>query len=221
MTTFGERVKSKRIELELSQAELGKLAGLSQTTISDIERGRNDGSREIVQLASALNVAAEWLTTGRPSPLLPAPAEAGGLDDNKYIFIPRLNVQAAAGMGKENHHVEVMETLAFRRDWLAKRSLRADDLEVYEAVGDSMSPYIEDGDVVLVHITRDTPRNGEVWVIWQEGLGVRVKRLLFRENGDLIIRSDNPDKGLYPDEIIPGHMADQVRTIGKMVWRGG
>lgn len=65
MSTFASRVRSRRKELGLSQAELAKRGKLSQTTISDIERGRNDASREIVELAVALQCAPEWLKTGQ------------------------------------------------------------------------------------------------------------------------------------------------------------
>jgi SOS-response transcriptional repressor LexA len=66
MNTFSERVRNRRKELGLSQIELAKKAGLSQTTISDIERGRNDGSRDIVDLARALQCSPEHLVNGAP-----------------------------------------------------------------------------------------------------------------------------------------------------------
>ena len=62
MGLFNERVKARRLALKLSQKQLAKQAGLSQNTISDIERGRNDGSRSLVPLAKALGVTPEYLT---------------------------------------------------------------------------------------------------------------------------------------------------------------
>lgn len=64
MTTFAERVKEERKKAGLNQQQLAKVSGLSQTTISDIERSRNESSRDLVTLAHALNVSAEWLITG-------------------------------------------------------------------------------------------------------------------------------------------------------------
>lgn len=64
MNTFSERVRSRRKELGLSQKDLADATGLSQTTISDIERGRNDGSREVVALAKVLRAQAQWLAYG-------------------------------------------------------------------------------------------------------------------------------------------------------------
>lgn len=147
----------------------------------------------------------------------------GGSARDGYVQVPRLNVQVAAGNGIEPSQVEVQSTLAFRQDWLIKKGLSPDQLEVYDAKGDSMSPYIEDGDVLLVDVSgRTVPRNNEIWVLWQDApFGVRVKRLLYRENGDLIIRSDNSDKFTYPDEIVTTPEMHTVKTVGKVVWRGG
>lgn len=69
--TFGERVKQARLAVKLSQQKLAKKAGVSQTTISDIERGRNDGSKDIVQIARALGQTPEYLLLGRGSEVAP------------------------------------------------------------------------------------------------------------------------------------------------------
>lgn len=65
--SFGDRVERLRKAAGLSQVQLAVATGLSQTTISDIERGRNKGSTEIVTLAAALGVTSEELLTGEKS----------------------------------------------------------------------------------------------------------------------------------------------------------
>lgn len=53
---FGKAVKSKRVELELSQEKLADLAGLHFTYISSVERGeRNISLENIAKIAKALN----------------------------------------------------------------------------------------------------------------------------------------------------------------------
>ena len=141
---------------------------------------------------------------------------------DKYVMVPRLNVMAAAGNGHAPEHVEVQSTLAFQRAWLGKKGLNPDNLEVYEASGESMAPHISNGDVLRVDVSERTPKSNEIWVIWQDPpLGVRVKRLFVKENGDILIRSDNPDRVIYSDELVTGATADTVKTVGKVVWRGG
>ena len=64
MNTLGKRVEETRKRLGMSQAELAERAGISQTTLSDIERGRNERSRYAVNLSAALCVDPMWLVDG-------------------------------------------------------------------------------------------------------------------------------------------------------------
>lgn len=55
---FGEHVRSKRIQLGLSQEELADKAGLDRTYVGGIERGRRNVSLlNIKKLADALGIA--------------------------------------------------------------------------------------------------------------------------------------------------------------------
>lgn len=64
ITTFGGRVRAARKALKLNQSTLAKLAGVSQTTVSDIERGRNENSKDLVSIAKVLKRSPEYLLTG-------------------------------------------------------------------------------------------------------------------------------------------------------------
>lgn len=65
LTNFGDRVRSARLALGLSQEKLAMDCGLDRTYISGIERGkRNVSLINIHKLATALRVpAAEFLLT--------------------------------------------------------------------------------------------------------------------------------------------------------------
>lgn len=65
MTAIGERLKEVRKERRMSQAELARKVGLRQASISDLESGKTRGTASIAKIASALNVSAMWLETGR------------------------------------------------------------------------------------------------------------------------------------------------------------
>lgn len=65
---LGQRVKLRRRELGLTQAGLAKLAGISQPTISTLERGGTSSTRDIVKLAAALQTTAAYLMTGKGTP---------------------------------------------------------------------------------------------------------------------------------------------------------
>lgn len=65
MSTFAERVCAERERQKMSQDDLSKAAGVSQSTIAQIERGRNKGTKHILALARALRVSPEWLESGK------------------------------------------------------------------------------------------------------------------------------------------------------------
>ncbi|MEW8105036.1 MAG: LexA family transcriptional regulator [Candidatus Thiodiazotropha endolucinida] len=201
----------------IPKPKLALIAEYLLTTMDYLNKGIEVDDYPFPQKHSAKFMRRKKSADGTTEP----PPDYNALDQT-YAFIPRLSVQAAAGTGYDNHDIHVMDTLAFRRDWLIKRGFSPDKLEIYEAVGDSMAPYIIDGDMILIQITDEAPAIGEVWAIWQADYGIRVKRLLYTERGELIIRSDNPDKSRFPDEIVAGALASsEVRTLGKVVWRGG
>lgn len=97
METFGSRVRSRRKEIGLSQVELAKQSGLSQTTISDIERERNDGSGEILAIAKALLCKPEWLKHGGSEKELPALSGASNKTHPGFT----LNVEPGPDIRKE------------------------------------------------------------------------------------------------------------------------
>ncbi|EOD9553445.1 helix-turn-helix domain-containing protein [Vibrio parahaemolyticus] len=64
--TVGERLKKARATHipKLNQHEVAVRSGVSQPTISDLERGISNNSTKLAELASALNVNMIWLATG-------------------------------------------------------------------------------------------------------------------------------------------------------------
>lgn len=58
-------MKQARKAAKMTQVELAKRSGLNQSTISDLEVGKSQGTTYIATLASALGVNALWLETGK------------------------------------------------------------------------------------------------------------------------------------------------------------
>lgn len=65
---IGRRMKETRLRLGVSQGELSRRAGVTQSLISQIERGENRSTTYISAIAQALGVSADWLATGRGDP---------------------------------------------------------------------------------------------------------------------------------------------------------
>lgn len=64
METISQRIKQKREEMNLSQDQLAKLAGMRQQSLQAIESGATKRPRYLVELATALNCKPEWLLFG-------------------------------------------------------------------------------------------------------------------------------------------------------------
>lgn len=65
LETFALRLKDARKARGLSQAKLAHELGLRQSAIGNLEAGSREKPRDVLQMASALGVRAEWLLHGK------------------------------------------------------------------------------------------------------------------------------------------------------------
>ena len=196
MTTFGQRVREARKEAKLTQPQLAKAAGLSQTTISDIERGRNSGSSEVTSLARALNVTPEWLAEGRlpkriisivgeTEPLVPQfSAEITLLKKaDDYCEIPQFDTGGAMGGGLVlQDQPGVIQSWKVSPEWLRKNVKgynSAKSLCIVTGFGDSMRPLFNPGDPLLVDISVNTVDFDSIYFfrVGNEGFIKRLQRI--------------------------------------------
>ncbi|MBK0000318.1 helix-turn-helix transcriptional regulator [Erwinia sp. S43] len=64
MQTISDRLKQKRAELNLTQAELASKAGVKQQSIQQIEAGLTKRPRFLIEIAHALQCDPAWLQHG-------------------------------------------------------------------------------------------------------------------------------------------------------------
>lgn len=68
MPTVGERVKTRRLELGLSQDALAEKAGISKSFLSDLENNRRSiGAETLLDLGRAMDLSLDYLMTGEAS----------------------------------------------------------------------------------------------------------------------------------------------------------
>lgn len=145
---IASRVRARREELEKSQEWLAKQAGTSQTTIDKIEHGRSRRSKFLPAVYAALGLPLDELVTGMPnvgderldggSPHMPVPVGA-------HKDLP-VYTSAEGGPGGIIFSPEPIDYV-IRPDPLA--NVKA-GYAMY-AVGDSMSPAFEQGDLLLIN----------------------------------------------------------------------
>jgi phage repressor protein C with HTH and peptisase S24 domain len=199
-----------------SVADLARAVGVSDNAIYKWVSGRGQpGMISLVNLAKAAGVSVEWLATGRGLPAksksaeLAAPVELPG-----FVAMPRLALRGAGGR-LTTQSQQLVDYLNFRPEWL-QRVLGADprSLALVEAVGDSMSPTIDDGDLVLVDL-REPRFNFDAIYVFKAGSDLSVKRVQRQQDGSLIVRSDNPAYAPQPAE------PDGLDILGRVIWIGG
>ncbi len=138
-------------------------------------------------------------------------------DDFSYEFatVPLVAAQLSAGGGSFETESAVIHRMAFRRSWLTRKG-RPEDMVLMRAHGDSMEPYIQHGDLMLI----DTAKKNIIpYTIFAIGVddGIYVKMLETLPGKKLILRSFN--ENYSPIEIdMRADLADSVRIIGKILW---
>ncbi|MBC2659782.1 LexA family transcriptional regulator [Pseudomonas sp. MSSRFD41] len=217
-------------------ARLAKMAGVTPKASSKWMNGESmPGGAKMLALAKALSVRVEWLEYGRgsmtdsktPDPI-PTPQDDSLSfryfdlpSDPSYTGINQHTARAAAGDGEENTHVEIRGILAFKSEWLRLNRLNPKHLDVIYANGNSMEPTISSGDVLLIDRSKIEPKDGQIFAMYSEAKGTIVKRLIQSDFDGWLIRSDNPDKTKYGDQTLSDEDINEVRIIGRVVWRGG
>lgn len=143
-------------------------------------------------------------------------------DTTLFAQVPLHSAFLAAGNGHANQSEEVIEYLAFRRDWLRRLSVAPSNAVLARAAGDSMQPCVWDGDVVLIDRSKtDVPvrppsgkrGRGPIYALLDDGLA-RLKRIERPEEGQVILLSDNPEYGPEFAKI------ENLSIIGKVLWWG-
>lgn len=141
---------------------------------------------------------------------LGAPADISSIHADRYLAIPRLDAEAAAGAGAEGSD-EAIGQLGFAPGWLRAQGLDPAHLSTIAVRGDSMEPTLAEGDEIVVDTRPASLRSG-VHVVRVDGQ-LLVKRLQAERPGRLI--SDN---AVYPPlECEP----EEVEVIGRVVWKAG
>ena len=140
----------------------------------------------------------------------------------EYAHIPVHDAMLAAGSGVLNGNEEIIDFLAFRRDWLRRIGLDPARAVIARATGESMQPCVWDGDLVLIDRSRtDLPihpkperaRRAPVFALLDDGQA-KIKRAWLVEPSLAMLLSDNPD---YAPTFA---RTDNLSIIGKVVWWG-
>ncbi|STZ75441.1 S24 family peptidase [Bergeriella denitrificans] len=225
MNTFKDRLAF----LWKDEARQAKIAADIDMTIAGFSRIWNDGglpkSETLKKIKQLKGCSIDWLLTGEGEPFPNASAPSATaydtlghpVDVDEFIFVPRYDIQAAAGHGRLVGDEKPMFTMAFRRDWVETYVTRdTKNLSVISVKGDSMEGVLNDGDTILVNHGDTSPRDGLYVLRLNENL--LVKRLQLIPGGIINVISANE---AYPAfEIDLKNPSDDIAIIGRVEWFG-
>lgn len=134
-----------------------------------------------------------------------------------FVMVPRYDVAGSAGQGSLVASEQVVDYLAFRADWV-KNALGVSQrhLVLLSVKGDSMTPTLSEGDLILVDRSRQVIEDSGIYVILRNDV-LLVKRVQHHLDGGLTVRSDNER---YETERVAAGSAASISVIGRVVWVG-
>lgn len=213
---IGMRIKEARVVLGLSQQDLADAVGGSKRGIQDNESGKNAPASTLIRGLVSLGINANWLLTGIKPMLMADLAHTQDIGV-EFALVPQHDIEVSAGHGRTEQRESEIGKLAFRRDWLRQKGLLAKDLVVVRITGDSMSPTIRDGALVLVDTRVEHVKEDGIYVLVVDDR-IMAKRMQRDFKGGVFIRSDNP---AYREQHLTAEEASGLYVIGRVIWAGG
>ncbi|MGL4596606.1 MAG: XRE family transcriptional regulator [Bacteroidia bacterium] len=197
--TLAQRIKLLRKTLDLNQTVFAAEIGITQTSLSQIEGGKNGISYDVYKaIIARFNVDPFWLMDGQGEMLRTEnAAKASGsvlplvvtVDSEGEENIVVVDKKAAAGYLQGMTDPEYVNRLpAFRLPGFYGRTFRA-----FEVSGDSMLPNIYPGDMLVGAYEESLQhlKNDQVYIVVLNDGSIVVKRLRKPDPNRIELRSDN------------------------------
>jgi repressor LexA len=165
-TTLGERLRTARENRELDQVTLATKVEVAVRTLQRWEKGEQvPDSNYLLKLARLTNVKPEWLLTGDGEMYFPPAPRGKIISLQRETLLKKVNLMSIPLLSS----VPAGRTAAMFHPEFVERYVTVDNISDANAFalvvkGQSMSPKIEDGDVVIVSPKAEV-RNGDICVV--------------------------------------------------------
>lgn len=201
----------------MTQKALGEAVGVSQAAIQKIETGRAAQTTKLLDIANALRVRPEWLSSGTGAMSADRESDKNPSRTNQDVFrVDILDLAVSAGPGIVNQEfVEILHSVEYApaeaRHMFDGR--KAENIRIINVRGDSMSGTIEPGDLLFVDISVKSFDGDGIYAFLYDDTA-HVKRLQ-KMKDKLLVISDN--KSYAPWEPIEKDEMNRVFVFGKVI----
>ncbi|MBJ9293559.1 helix-turn-helix transcriptional regulator [Citrobacter werkmanii] len=218
---IAERLNQAMELAGMSQGALAKASGVAQPTIWRLTSGNARGSTKIVEIANALGVRTEWLSTGvgpmrddgQMTKIVTPKTEPSPTDTFR---IEALDFCVSAGPGAINSEfVEVLRSVEYSVEDARRmfNGRKAEQIRIINVRGDSMSGTIEPGDLLFVDISVQHFDGDGIYAFIYDDTS-HVKRLQ-KMKDKLLVISDNTT--YLPWDPIEKEEMNKIFVFGKVI----
>lgn len=167
--------------------------------------------KPIIDYCILHTLSIDFILTGRPGPVH---NDVAGSSIDGTAAPHHITPPAGRIGGMDITGDQIVDTLSINPEWL-KYSAHIDSKNFYivRIIGNNMSPWATDGDLVLIDVSQDVIVTDTPYVLEYDGLLV-VKRLVRQADGTILARSDSTycEDEIYQPEMLP-------KIIGRIVRR--
>lgn len=204
MNTFADRLKYAMTLRQMTQSDLSRAVGITPAAVKKWIEGKvvSPKATDCYVLSQALGVNWVWLVAGK-----------GGIEgdrslsNDEFVALEKLDLKASCGTGNQIALPDAgVELLSVGRSWFESQFPRfmPGNIRIVTAEGDSMSPMIEDGDLVFLDVREASCDRDGVYFLMMDDLFF-IKRVQRTFGGRLILISENPkyrDIEIAPDSQV-------------------
>lgn len=207
---------AQAVDLAGGPAKVLGESGVKPSTYNRYINEESEASAEkLGRIAEAAGVSLDWLVLNRGTPIFEADAAPQPIPSGPDMaMIPYLSTSARAG-GDQRPEFSEVEKIPFSRLLLRKLGVGADQIGFTRSTGDSMSPTIQDGALVLVDRSKKEIVGDAIYVVSLDG-ETRIKRVRKNIDGTISLISDNRD--VYEPERLACADAQRLRVHGRVCW---
>jgi transcriptional regulator with XRE-family HTH domain len=235
MSFIGSNIKFLRKQKNLTQEELSKKIGVNRSMIGSYEEGRAKpklssiqiiahyfkiGVDELINKDLSLNtISTKTKSSGKDIKGSSLRILSTIVDNENNELITVVPVKAAAGYlngFSDPEYIEKLPKFALHLQELsANRTYR-----VFQIKGNSMEPVAE-GSYIICEYVQDWQeiKSGKTYILLTKEEGMVYKRVYNRilENGELILKSDNPEYEPYTVKI--NNVSEAWKALGYMSFK--
>lgn len=199
MSTIGDKILERRTALNMSQDELAQKVGYKdRSSIAKIESGERDiRQKKLIEFAKALDTTPQWLMGYEEKTNISAVYK-------KNIRMVPVFESVSAGFGAYADD-QILDYCPF----IINSEKEAAETIAIRVSGDSMSPKIEDGDIIRVH-KQESVDSGSIAVVLLDGEEGLVKKVVYGDDW-IELHSINP---YYPVRRFDGEEVLRLRVVG-------